>query len=178
MIRRPRRSLPAAVLALVLLAAAVLVAHSCIQLLLHQNPLIPFDALAEYAANLRWNDPVSIAAGVAAAVLGLILLTAALVPGKPTVLPLSTEGGRTSAGVSRRSLRRDLTTTAADADGISSAAVRVRPRRIVATVRTPAADTSAMPEKVHRMLDERLTDIDLASRPQLRIRVSPDRSST
>ena len=89
MIRRPRRSLPAALLALVLLAAAVLVALSCIQLLLHQNPLIPFDALAEYAANLRWNDPVSIAAGVVAAVLGLILLAAALLPGKPTVLPLS-----------------------------------------------------------------------------------------
>ena len=69
MIRRPRRSLPAILLALVLLAAAVLVAVSCIQLLLHQNPLIPFGAVAAFGASLRWNAPITIVVGVVAAVL-------------------------------------------------------------------------------------------------------------
>jgi hypothetical protein len=176
MIRRPRRSLPVILLALVLLAAAVLVAISCIQLLLHQNPLIPFGALAAFGASLRWNAPITIVVGVVAAALGLILLAAGLLPGKPTVLPLS-NNGRTSAGVSRRSLRRDLTTAAASADGVRSAAVRVRRGRVVATVRTPAADTAGVAEQVRTLLDERLTAIALARRPRLRIRVSPDRRS-
>jgi hypothetical protein len=176
MIRRPRRSLPAILLALVLLAAAVLVAISCIQLLLHQNPLIRFGTLAAFGASLRWNAPITIVVGVVAAVLGLILLAAGLLPGKPTVLPLS-DGGRTSAGVSRRSLRRDLTTAAASADGVRSAAVRVRRGRVVATVRTLATDTAGVAEQVRSLLDERLTAIALARRPRLRIRVSPDRRS-
>jgi hypothetical protein len=92
------------------------------------------------------------------------------------VLPLS-DGGRTSAGVSRRSLRRDLTTAAASADGVRTAAVRVRRGRVVATVRTLATDTAGVAEQVRSLLDERLTAIALARRPRLRIRVSPDRRS-
>jgi hypothetical protein len=177
MIRRPRRSLPATLLALVLLAAAVLVAISCIQLLRHQAPLIPFAAIAAFGAGLRWNSPITLLAGAVAAVLGLLLLAAAVLPGRPTVLPLAGRDDHTSAGVSRRSLRRDLSSAAAGADGVSSAAVRVRRARIVATVRTPAADASDVAEQVRSRLDERLTDISLARRPRLRIRVRSHRST-
>lgn len=177
MIRRPRRSLPATLLALVLLAAAVLVALSCIQLLRHQAPLIPFAALAAFGASLRWNAPITLLAGAVAAALGLLLLAAALLPGKPTVLPLAGRDDHTSAGVSRRSLGRDLTTTAAGVEGISFATIRVRRARIVATVRSDAADTSGVSEQVRSRLDQRLTDIALDRRPRLRIRVSSRRST-
>ena len=177
MIRRPRRSLPATLLALVLLTAAVLVALSCIQLLRHQSPLIPFAALAAFGASLHWNDPITLLAGAVAAALGLLLLTAALLPGKPTVLPLAGRADQTSAGVSRHSLRRDLTTTAAGVDGVSFATVRVRRARIIATVRSDAADTAGVPKQVRSRLDQRLTDIALARRPRLRIRVSSKRST-
>jgi hypothetical protein len=177
MIRRPRRSLPSTLLALVLLATAAVVALSCIQLLRHQAPLIPFAALASFGAGLRWDAPITLLAGAVAAVLGLLLLAAAVLPGRPTVLPLAGRDDHTSAGVSRRSLRRDLTSTVVGVDGVSSAAVRVRRARIVATVRTPAADTSDLTEQIRRQLDERLTDIALARRPRLRVRVSSDRST-
>jgi hypothetical protein len=177
MIRRPRRSLPSTLLALVLLAAAALVALSCIQLLRDQAPLIPFAALAAFGAGLHWHSPITLLAGAVAAVLGLLLLAAALLPGRPTVLPLAGRDDHMSAGVSRRSLRRDLTSTVIGVDGVSSAAVRVRRARIVAAVRTPAADASDLTEQVRQRLDERLTDIALARRPRLRIRVSPNRST-
>lgn len=89
MTRRPRRTVPASILATLGLAAAVLVAWSCVQLLLGQTPLIPFITLAQTASEITWASPAILTAGIAAAALGLVLLAAALLPGTPRVMPIT-----------------------------------------------------------------------------------------
>lgn len=182
MIRRPRRSLPATLAALVLLAAAVLVSIASIQQLLGYPPIVLSTTLAAPVLGRTWGEPVVITAGVLAVALGLILLAAALLPGKPTVLPLAhdpagTGADHTDAGVSRRSLGKDLTTAAAAADGVSSATLTVGRRRITATVRTPGADTREIGEQVRNLLTDRLTDIAPTRTPTVRVKVTADRRS-
>jgi len=177
MIRRPRRSLPALLVALGLLAAAVLTAISCIQLLLGQPPLLPFAELARTASGLSWHQPVVLAGAAVITLLGLMLLAAALVPGTPTVLPLAPVADQPETGVTRPSLSRSLANAAAAVDGVDHAQVRVRDRRVTATVRTPLQDSPGLDEQVRAALAERLDDIAPARHPQIRVRLSTARSS-
>ncbi|GAB3547119.1 hypothetical protein J2S53_003077 [Actinopolyspora lacussalsi] len=182
MIRRSRRSLSATLAALVLLAAAVLVSIASIQHLSGHPPIVSTTTLAADVLGRTWDDPIVVTTGVLAVLLGLILLVAGLLPGKPTVLPLAndpagTGAEHTDAGVSRRTLGKDLTTTAAAADGVSSAALTVGRRRITATVRTPGADTREIGEQVRALLTDRLAEIVPVRTPTVRVKVTADRRS-
>jgi len=175
--RRPRRSTLAILVALVILAVMALIATSSIQVLLGRGPVLRFEAIAGYATRLTWNAPTTLAAAIVAVVLGLVLLYVAITPGNPTVLPLAGGDGRTEAGVQRRSLATDLTTTARTADGISKATVTVGRSKVTAAVRTPRADTTGISEKVHGLLTDRLAAIAPARTPRIRVRVSSDRNT-
>jgi len=177
MMRRPRRRLPAALVALALLAAAVVVTMSCVALLLDKAPLLPFAALADTAGTVRWNQPVVLAIAALTAILGLVLLGAALLPGTPTVLGLDRRDGQPAAGATRRSLNRALTAAARGVDGVDTATVRVKPRTVAATVRTPLHDTAALPEQVQAAITERLDDIALVPPPRIRVRTSNTRGT-
>lgn len=177
MIRRPRRSLPATLVALLLLAAAVLVALSCVQVLLGRPSLIPLATLAGVGASLTWNTPVVIAGGVIAGVLGLLLLAAAVLPGRPTVLALSGSSAGTSSGVTRRSLCRDLVSTVRSADGITATRISVKRGRIRAMVHAPGGENTELDEQVRGLLTNRLAEIALAHRPRMRVRVRAERRS-
>lgn len=177
MIRRPRRTLPALLVALGLLAAAVLTAISCVQLLLGQPPLLPFADLARTGRGLSWNQPVVLAGAAVITVLGLMLLAAALVPGTPTVLPLARVAGQPETGVTRPSLSRSLTNAATAVDGVDHAQVLVRTWRVTATVRTARLRPPDLVERVRAAVTERLDDIGPARHPQIRVRVSTARSS-
>jgi hypothetical protein len=85
--RRPRRSLPAAIVALVALGVCVVVAITEIEHLAQRPRLIPFPTLATYGQHLTFSDTPVIIAGAVAAGAGLILAGCGLVPGKHTVLP-------------------------------------------------------------------------------------------
>lgn len=185
MIRRPRRTVPATVVGLVLLAGSLGLAISCVQLLAGKPPLIPFSTLGALGRDTTWNDPAVLAGGAALAVIGLVLLACAVVPGTPQVLALasSDSGGsgesgtqRSPAGVTRTSLARDLTTRAAGADGITGARVKVRAKTVKVVARTPLQNPTGLADRVHDVVAERLEDINLAQRPRLRITVARDRS--
>lgn len=170
MTRHSRRSVPAVLVALALLAASVLTAVSCIQLLLGDPPLLPLAAIAKAAGNHTWNQSVVLAGAGLVTALGLVLLCAALIPGAPTVLGLDRRQSEPEAGATRRSLDRALTLAARDVDGVAKAAVRIKRRTITATVRTPLHEAATLPEHVHTAITDRLDDIALAHRPRLRIR--------
>lgn len=172
MIRRPRRSLPATLVALALLAAAFLIAVSCGQLLLDQTPLLPFAAVAQTGAAFTWNQVIVLAAAAVVAVLGLALMVAALSPGAPTIVALAPRDGQPHAGATRRSLARALTMAARNVDGVDKASVRVRPRTVTAAVRTPLREPADLPEQVRTAITERLDDIALAQRAQVRVRTT------
>lgn len=176
MIRRPRRTLPALLVALGLLAVAVLTAISCIQLLLGRPPLLPFADLAQTGSGLSWNQPVVLTCAAVITVLGLVLLAAGVVPGTPTVLPLARVAGQPETGITRPSLTRSLTNAAAAVDGVDHARVRVRTWRVTTTVRTTRLKPPDLAEQVRDAVTQRLDDIAPARQPQIRVRLSTARS--
>jgi hypothetical protein len=177
MIRRPRRTVPATIVGLTLLVAAVVVAISCIQLIAGSPPLVAFSTLAELGRDMTWKDPRVLAAGGILSSIGLVLLACGLLPGRPQVLALAPGDDHTTAGISRRSLAGDLTTHARRADGITGARVRVGARTVTVNARTPLRDCSGLPERVRELVTGRLDDINLARPARLRVTVTSDRSA-
>jgi hypothetical protein len=175
MIRRPTRRVPAILTALVVLALAVGLAVACVQVLLGQAPWVSFTALAALGAGLTPADPAVLAAAGALAVIGLVLILSALVPGVPTVLPLAGDGPRT--GTTRRGLRAALTATADRVDGVAHARVQVRRRQVTAVVTTAYHDTAPVRAAVRAALADHITRIGPARLPRVRVRATTLRRS-
>ncbi|ANN17204.1 hypothetical protein SD37_17175 [Amycolatopsis orientalis] len=173
--RRPRRSIPATLTALVLLAACVLVAVVAVQMLLGEPPWIRYDSVAGTLHELRWNDLATAVVGGVAVLLGLILLLAAVLPGRLTVLPLQ---GELDSGASRRSYRSTLRAAAATVDGVSSATVKLKSRKVSAKVTTGRATTDGLAEAVRGAITHRLDQIDPALRPAVKVKVRSARSTS
>lgn len=177
MIRRPRRTVPAVIVGLILLAAAVVVVISCIQLIVGNAPLIPFTAVGRFAADASLDDPAVLIGGAVLALVGVVLLVCALLPGTPQVLALAESNDHTDAGVARQSLARDLTAHARAADGITGARVAVGARTVTVNARTPLRDRSGLSERVRELVGARLDDINLARPARVRVSITPDRSA-
>ena len=171
MTRRSRRALPATLTALVLLAASVLVAVCAIQLAVGETPLLPYDSLAGLLHDTTWSaQGVAVAGGVAAAI-GLVLLLVAVVPGRARTAALDQH-----TAVSVRGLRNALR-SAAVVDGVESAAVKVRRRRVRAVVRTRRAVVDGLGDAVRAAVEHRVSEFALARPPQVVVRVKALRST-
>jgi len=177
-IRRPRRTVPAVLVAAVLLAVAVLVIWSSVQVLLGQQPVVPFADVAAAPAALTPAEPLVLAAAALCALVGLVLVVVAVVPGAPTVLPLATPAepaSRLTAGVTRRSLIRTLSRAAA-VDGVDAAKVRLARRRVVVTARTPYRTAQPdLTDQVRAAVTARLADIGLARPVTVAVRLEQPR---
>jgi hypothetical protein len=188
MTRRPRRVVPAIVLALVILAVCVVTAISVIQFLVGRPPLVSLGTLDHHLRTLHLDGAVMTSAGIVAAVLGLVLLGCAVIPGRAKTLPLAAisdepsagaaenhgaagSHGTAVAGVSRSGLRTALASTVADIDGVTTARVRVRSRRVTLRVRTELAGTAALRDAVSRVTQQRLSEAGLARPPVVRLGV-------
>ncbi|MEU7477811.1 DUF6286 domain-containing protein [Lentzea sp. NPDC042327] len=172
MTRRSRRSLPAVLVALVLLAACVLVAVCAVQLALGEPPLVSYPAVAEYLNGTRWDAREVLVAAAVAAVAGLLLVLAAVVPGRSRTAPLDE---RTS--VSRRGLRNAVR-AAARVDGVESAAVTVGRSRVKASVHTRRTNTEGLADVVRESVRRRLAEIELARTPRVVVRVKASRGAS
>jgi hypothetical protein len=173
--RRPRRSTPATLTALVLLAACALVAVVAIQMILGETAWIRYQTVADALHNAHWNDLVPAIAGGAAALLGLVLLLAAVLPGKLTVLPLD---GDLSSGASRRSYRSTLRAAASTVDGVAGAKLKVKRRKVSAKVDTARTSTDGLADAVRAAIEHRLDQITPAVRPTVKIKVHAARSAS
>lgn len=181
MIRRPRRSLPATLVAVVILAVCVLVVVAVVQSLLGRTPFLSLSQLLAVTSSQSWSSVGTVALAIVLAVLGLVLLVAAIRPGTPTVLPLRAlvdeDGTRgADAGVRRSTLTKDLATTAGTVAGVTSADVSARLGRITATVAVAAADPGAVPGEVRTRLETRIVEIGPATRPVVRVRARADKT--
>ncbi|WP_116100787.1 DUF6286 domain-containing protein [Amycolatopsis thermalba] len=172
MIRRSRRSLAATLVALAGLIACALVATSAVQLLLGERPVLDYDAVAAGLDATRWEAlPVAIGGGVLAAV-GLVVLLAAVLPGRALVLPLSGGGSApVKAGASRRSITGSLRSAAESADGVEAAKVRLRWRSVTAKVRGSRLAADDVATQVRRAMEDQLDRIAPARRPRVKVRV-------
>jgi hypothetical protein len=181
-IRRPRRTIPAIVVALIALAGCVVVAVCCLQQVSGHTPLLTWHQVADLGVKLHWHDPAVLAAGAVAAVVGLVLLAGALLPGRPTVLPLRPLSDTASSddGVSRRGLSETLRHSAVDADGVTAARTRLRGGRALVRITTPLDqpdDVQGVHDRVQQTVSDSLDRVALAAPPRLRVHVRTRQSS-
>ncbi|UOZ04890.1 DUF6286 domain-containing protein [Amycolatopsis sp. WQ 127309] len=173
--RRTRRGVPATLTAVVLLAACVVVAVVAIQMIAGATPWLSYPSVARTLHDAHWNDPVPAVAGGVSALLGVILLLAAMLPGRLTVLPLE---GEVDSGASRRSYRSTLRSAASTVDGVSRARVKLRRRSISAEVTTGRTNTDGLADAVSRAIERRLDQLTPVARPAVRVRVHAARSTS
>ncbi|MEU5691776.1 DUF6286 domain-containing protein [Actinosynnema sp. NPDC020468] len=171
----PRRSLPAVLTALVCLGGCVLVAVVAVQLLLGERPWVDYAAVAGTLRDLRWTDPQPAVAGAAAALLGLVLLLTATIPGRPTVLPLA---GPLPAGARRAGFTTSLRHAAQAADGVASARITLRRKKIVVTATTNRTAVEGLADAVREAVDHRLDALEPSPRPRVVVRVRAPRSTS
>ncbi|GAA3872955.1 hypothetical protein GCM10022243_42620 [Saccharothrix violaceirubra] len=173
--RFSRRSVPAVLVALVVLAACVVVTVVAVRQILGLTPWIDTHAVFRALHGTRWTDPVVVFAAAACVVLGVVLLLCALLPGEPTVLPLRDDDPDTDravdSGVTRRSLRRVLRTAASSVDGVTAARLVLTRRAIIATVTTDRTSTTGLADAVRVAVGKRLDGLGPMTRPPLDVRV-------
>lgn len=173
--RRPRRSIPAVLTAVVLLAVCVFAAVVAIQLILGQTPWISYQNISEWLHGTRWNNVVPAVAGGVAALAGLILLAAAILPGKLVVLPLD---GGTGSGASRRSYRSTLRAAASAVDGVTGTKLKVKRRKVTARIRTARTSTDGLSDAIHAAIERRLAQVAPATVPAIKVRINAVRSTS
>ncbi|WP_084433740.1 DUF6286 domain-containing protein [Kibdelosporangium aridum] len=160
--------------ALVMLGACVVAAVSAVQWAVGEPALVSFAALAESAHDLQWRDVAPAVAGAVAALIGVLLVFAALIPGKPLTIALSADDFGEHAVVSRTSVRSALK-SAAKVDGVSNAAITLRRKRIHAVVRTNRTSIDGVADAVRSALQQCLTQIGLATQLGVTVKVKAAR---
>ncbi|WP_103342322.1 DUF6286 domain-containing protein [Amycolatopsis sp. CA-126428] len=171
--RRPRRSVPATLTALVLLAGCVVVAAIAVQLILGQAPWADYHAIAAALHGTHWNQLAPALAGGAAAVFGSLMLLCGILPGKRTILPLA---GDLESGVSRRSYRSTLRAAASDVDGITGVKLKLKHRKVTVKVFTRRTGTTGLADAVREAISRRVDQIEPATRPAVKVKVQAVRS--
>ncbi|MFD5829091.1 DUF6286 domain-containing protein [Lentzea sp. NPDC060358] len=171
MTRRSRRALTATAVALVLLAVLAVVAVSAVQLALGETPLLSYQAVVDRLHGTTWSAREVVVAGGVVAALGLLLFLAAVVPGRARTAALDER-----TAVSLRGLRNALK-LAACVDGVESAAVKVRRKRVRAVVRTRRSVADGLGDAVRTAVENRVGEFALARPPQVVVRVKELRST-
>ena len=157
---RPRRSWPAVITGLLVLALAVVAAAEVIAALAGTPlRLFPVGPAAGYAETATWSEPSVQIASAVLALIGLLLIVLALAPGSGHWTALRTDDPALVVGLTRSALRRAVAAAAHGVSGVDGADVTVRGNRLRVHVRTGLRDSSDLPEQVTRAVEERLAEL-------------------
>lgn len=169
---RPRRSVPAIIVAAILAAAGILGAIQAVGAALgHPLWKVSYHDFAGPLRDTHWGDTVALAAAAAIAFIGLILLLVAVLPGRPSAIVLASGDTAIVIGAPQASLRRVLERAARDVDGIERARVKLRRRSATIHATTRLRDTSGLRGSVHAAVQDRLTALDPLSPIRIRVRI-------
>ncbi len=173
--RRPARTIPATVTALVLLGIGAALVWAAVERLA-RGSWPPFaDQTAAWVAAWTWGSVVVLIASIAVAVIGLVLLIAAVKPGPATALTLH-DGSSDGAGIpaevvmTRRSVAKLATARAGQVDGVDSVSTVVGSRRVTVTVKTPSQRGQAIEQQVRERVAGALQGAGLTPMPAIVIR--------
>jgi len=171
---RPRRVLPSILAASLLTVVGGSAAGQVISSRLG-HPVLRPEGTARLARTLSWNDPVPMAAGGGLALAGLLLVLAAVLPGRTRTAPLAGDDPRFITGLGRSSLRADLRATALDVPGVDAATVRLRGRlrpRVEVRATSGFSDPGDLAEQVADAVRDRLTDLGPVRVPEIAVHVA------
>lgn len=167
---RPRRMVLAIIVAVLLLTVAVLTAVEVITWLTG-DPLqvVPYERLDALARERTYDDPAMLALFGVIALAGLVLLVAALVPGRPRMVPLATGDPDLVVGLSRTGLKHALRAAAAEVPGVGQATVRLRRRKVVVHVSGGSQVPGEPAEGVRQAVTARLRELAPVRPPRVKV---------
>ncbi|MDZ5076969.1 DUF6286 domain-containing protein [Nesterenkonia sp. HG001] len=168
--RRPQRVIAAWIVGIVLLMVAGLTGWVS-ALLLAGESVPPL----ETAGTLSWGSPVVLTLGALLLLVGVLVLCAAIWPGRPVVHGIAPSSG-TSADhvgdltyfVTSRGLGRLAEGEARRTDGVTSAGARSTGRRISVVARSDAAELAETRREIQERIDRRVRTLQ----PRVRHRVT------
>jgi len=166
---------PATITALILLALAVAGAWIGISRLITGMWPSFMTPVRQSLSNLSWSSPTLWAAAIILALVGLVLLLAAILPGHHTAVRLTSPDGTddrsTETVISRRGLAKLASSHLDQADGVDSASVTATSRKVTATVRTPLRDAPELSGKLTRSLEHTFNQIGVDPAPRVTVKV-------
>ena len=171
LIRRPSRSTPSVILALLLLTAgglgAWLTGHRIVTGTWPDRTVTTLDTIGSTALD---SAAVITAAGIAA-VCGLAMILAALWPGPPERVALLPDTVPGQTAVRRRDLASLVRNQVEQIGGVHSATVTTRRSRVDVVVRTVLDDLDPVQEAARKTTDEALETLQPAGIRRSRVRI-------
>ncbi|MER5886341.1 DUF6286 domain-containing protein [Streptomyces sp. NPDC001941] len=165
------RRVPAALAALVLLAAAGLLLYDLAAVRTHHTALPWRRSLAHELARRPLDDPWVLAGAGVAVALGLWLLLLALTPGLRAVLPMRTGANPVRAGLDREAAALVLRDRAVEVPGVQSVRVRVRRSRVAVAAVSHFRELDDVRADLDAALGDGIRQLGLARPPALSVRV-------
>ena len=153
---RPSRAVPALILGTLLLAAGAVLVWAALAGLSTGSWPVFLAGPRDWLTGLSWNHPGVWAVGAAAAVAGLVLLVAALAPGRFNALPLRAPGdegkvpvaGTQEIVMTRRAVARYAAAHCEYVDGVGSASATASSRAVHLNVTTALHETRELRGRV------------------------------
>ncbi|RJL33187.1 DUF6286 domain-containing protein [Bailinhaonella thermotolerans] len=169
---RPRRMITSMIVALLLTAAAVLGLVEVLSALFGRPVnVLPVRQGANWLRSTPWNDPAVITTGVVLALLGLLLLALALLPGRTRMVPLVSDDPDLILGATPRSVNQMLGVAARDVSGVSSARTRVRGKKVRVDVDTSVQDTDDLRNRVTEAVEARLANLQPLQKHRVKVNI-------
>ena len=165
----------ATLLALVLFLGGLLAAVEIVLAAAGRPPwLVQHQQWSNWLRQRTFTDSAVRAALIGVAVIGLLLLVAAVRRGKPASLqlPARTDGVRVSA--SRRGIERSIATSARRPDGVRSAQAKARRRTVRVKASTGLRSTAELQQPVTTAVTTRLEELGLSGVLRPRVTVSQE----
>lgn len=140
----------------------------------HDPVVVKWHGLVDRLAGNEWKTAGPRVTAIILIIVGLLLLMFALRRGKPATVALTTGASDVDMTTTRRSLQRSLATGAESVDGIASAKVGVKRRKVTVAARAVSGVTREdATSRLTRAMQERLDGLALADARRLKVRVTP-----
>lgn len=175
--RRPSRTVPATVVAVLMLAVGALTAVAAIAQLVNGSWPSQVTGVASTAAKVTWGSTTAITAGAGILVVGLILLIAGLKRGAfsiarlDTSVPSNTQTGGAVAErdyvISNRAMARIATAHADTVDGVDKVSASASGRRVHLSVNTTSEQTAEISQRVVAAVTNALVASSIQPQPRV-----------
>ncbi|MGJ9373341.1 DUF6286 domain-containing protein [Nesterenkonia sp. CF4.4] len=168
--RRPDRRIPALVVASAIVLLGALGLWWSITAIAAGQTLAGLDGLE----GLTWGAPLLVAAGILAALIGMILLVLAVKPGRASVVEMNLDefGATRTTVITTRGLGRIAAAEADRTDGTVSSRADARPGRVQVGVGTVAPSGREVEQVLSGRIQERYDALGLRRSPRVAVRTT------
>ena len=169
---RPRRVIPAAIVATILAVLSILVAAEMISRLFDQPlNLLPVDDLARLGRETQWNDALAFTVAGFAVAIGVLLLLLALWPGRARAVAVASRRDQVVMAVTTSGLAHLAEQAAETVEGVARARASARPGQIRVHADSSLRDTGGLRDQVHRAVTDVVGQVEPVRQQQVRVTV-------